>query len=184
MHCSPGNFACSDGNAAIFLVNLFGEQGTQIRDEMKKCSSVNNYNDRSDLAVTLFDNKVYTLHIELYCVQQLRYENSYNQDPSLFETSCQHARYLDVWIDFNNDGIFDEGQERMRPNDRYRDGRESNQYDLSIVIPKIDGINSLDGQHRMRIILTQDERNRRSCHNTGYGEARDYTIQIIPKSFY
>lgn len=32
----------------------------------------------------------------------------------------------------------------------------------------------------MRIVLTQDEQNRKPCYNGGYGEARDYTIQIVP----
>lgn len=36
----------------------------------------------------------------------------------------------------------------------------------------------------MRIILTQDERNRQACYSTGYGEARDYTIQIYQKPSY
>jgi hypothetical protein len=120
----------------------------------------------------------------LYCVQPYGYENSYNQDASLFETRCNHAYYLDVWIDFNNDGTFDETQERMASTDWYKDSRRGTQYDLSITIPRIDGRNYLDGQHRMRIILTQDERYRKPCYNTGRGEARDYTVQIVPKYNY
>jgi hypothetical protein len=184
IHCPAGNFVCSDGNDAISLVKLFGEQGSQIRDEMKKCTSMNNYNDRNDLVVSLFDNMVYTLRIELYCVQQRRDENSYNQDSSFFETTCSRTQYLDVWIDFNNDGIFDDSKERMFSSDWYGNDRRKTEYDLNIVIPKIDGRNYLNGQHRMRIILTQDERTRKSCYNTGYGEARDYTVQIISKPTY
>ncbi|CAF1636624.1 unnamed protein product, partial [Didymodactylos carnosus] len=184
VHCSPGNLACSGGNSAIFLVKLFGEQNTQIDDSTKQCSSTNNYSDRRDLVVTLFDNMAYTLHIELFCVQQGDYENSYNRDSSLFDTICNRAHYLDVWIDFNNDDIFDESKERMSPTDRYRDDNHKTQYDLHINIPKIDGGYYLDGQRRMRIILTQDEQNRRSCYNSGYGEARDYTVRIIAKPRY
>jgi hypothetical protein len=182
-YCSPGNFACSDGNNAISLVTLFGEPGTQIQDDMKKCSPANNYNDRSNLVVTLMENTLYTLHIEFYCVQSWGYENSYNQDPYFSQTSCNHAQYLGVWIDFNNDGTFDESRE-MIPNNRYTNNQRMTAYDLSLVIPNIDGRNYLNEQHRMRIVLTQDERNLKPCYGTGYGEVRDYTVQIIPKPVY
>jgi len=175
---------CSEGNSAISLVKLFGEQGTQIQDEIKLCSSTNNYNDRSNLVVTLFDNTIYTLRIELYCVQPRGYENSYNQDSFLTETSCNHAQFLGVWIDFNNDGIFDENRGEMLPTNEYEDGQRTNVYDIRIAIPNIGGRSYLNEQHRMRIVLTQDEINRKPCYNTGYGEARDYTVQIIPKRVY
>ncbi|CAF4859580.1 unnamed protein product, partial [Rotaria magnacalcarata] len=56
--------------------------------------------------------------------------------------------------------------------------------DLRINIPQIDNRYFLSGQHRMRIVLTQDERNRRPCQSSGYGEVRDYTVQIIQKPAY
>jgi len=165
-------------------VKLFGEQRTEINDEMQKCSSINNYNDRTNLAVTLFDSMVYILRVELYCVQQQQqqdYENSYNQASSWIEASCNQAHYLDVWMDFNNDGIFDENKEQLYSGNWYKDGQYTTVYDLSIVIPRIDGRYLLDGQHRVRILLTPDERNRKPCDNSGYGEVRDYTVQINPK---
>jgi hypothetical protein len=175
---------CSAGNHGISLVKLFGEQRTEINDEMQQCSSSNNYNDRSNLVVTLFDSMVYTLRVELYCVQQQQqqdYENAYNQASSWIETSCDQAHYVDVWMDFNNDGIFDENKEQLYSSNWYKGGQRTTVYDLSIVIPKIDGSYLLDGQHRMRIVLTPDERSRKPCDNTGYGEVRDYTLQINPK---
>ena len=184
-HCAPGSFICADNNAGILSVNLVGERNTQIRDDTRKCSNVDNYDDRSDQVATLYENTVYTLRIELYCVQQqYGYDNSYYQDSSLFETTCQNAHYLDVWVDFNNDGVFDESRERLVSSDRYTDGRRTSQYDLSITIPQVDGRNNLDGNHRMRVILTQDARYRKPCQNTGYGEARDYTVQIVRKPIY
>jgi hypothetical protein len=165
-------------------VSLSGERSTEIRDGIKKCNSVDNYNDRSDQVATLYDNSAYTLRIELYCVQQWGNENSYNEDSSYFETMCRNPHYLDVWIDFNNDGVFDESSERIVSSDWYGDDRRTNQYDLSITIPNINGRNHLDGQHRMRIVLTQDGRYRKPCQNTGYGEARDYTVQIVRKPGY
>ncbi|CAF5125424.1 unnamed protein product, partial [Rotaria sp. Silwood1] len=183
-HCSPGKLVCSVGNSAIFFVNVLGEQNTEIRDDMKQCSSTNNYRDRSDLTVTLFDNTAYTLHIELSCVQQSGYGSTYSQDPSVFGRNCRDSRYLGMWIDFNNDGTFDDNAERLIPNNWYRDDPRMTQNDISFTIPQIDGRYNVGGQHRMRVILTQDARNRKACQNTGYGEVRDYTVQIIQTPTY
>jgi hypothetical protein len=133
--------------------------------------------------VTLFENTAYTLRIELYCVQPGSEDNSYNQYPSLAETQCNYDQYLGVWIDFNNDGIFDDIREVL-PNNRYENDQRTSEYDLRVVVPSIDGRNYLNEQHRMRIVLTQDNRDRKPCYNTGYGEARDYTVQIVPKPLY
>ncbi|CAF4030022.1 unnamed protein product [Rotaria sordida] len=180
-HCSPGNLVCSVGHSAIFSVSISGEQNTQIRDETRKCSSTNNYNDQSNLAVTLFDNTFYTLRIALSCVQQSDYDNTYNQDPYAFETYCRDTRYLGMWIDFNNDGTFDDNTERIIPNHWYTDDPHMTQSDISFTIPQIDGRYYVGGQHRARIVLVQDTRNRKPCQNNGYGEVRDYTVNIIQK---
>ena len=180
-HCTPGDLACSDGHGAIFAVKLYGEQGTLIDDSAQQCSPTNNYRDQRDLAVTLFDDTAYILRIELFCVQRWGYDNSFSQDSSLFDTICTRAQYLDVWIDFDNDGIFDEVNERLGSVDRYRDADRRAQHDVRIDIPRMDGRSYVGGQHRMRILLSQDERNRRPCYASGYGEARDYMVQIIPK---
>jgi hypothetical protein len=172
------------GSGAIFSVKLSGEHNTIIHDEMTRCSSMNNYEDRSQLVVRLFDNTIYTLQIQLYCVERWDYGNSYRPDPSLFETNCNVAPYLDAWIDLNNDGSFDESKERFFHNDWRNGGSIRGNYDLSIAIPQIDGQNYLDGPHRMRIVLARDENNRQSCYNAGYGEARDYTVDIIRKPYY
>ncbi|CAF3934302.1 unnamed protein product [Rotaria sp. Silwood1] len=183
-HCSSGNLICSVGNTAIFSVSISGEDNTDTPDNTKTCSSTNNYVDRSNLAVTLFDNTAYTLHIELSCVEQSGYGNTYSQDPSVFGRNCRNARYLGMWIDFNNDGTFDDNIERLIPNNWYRDDPRMTQNDISFTIPQIDGRYNVGGQHRMRIVLVQDERYRNPCQNTGYGEARDYTVQIVQKHEY
>ncbi|CAF4871237.1 unnamed protein product [Rotaria sp. Silwood1] len=183
-HCSPGNLVCSVDHSAISLVSLSGEKNTQLRDETKTCSSTNNYNDRSNLAVTLFENTVYSLHITLSCVQQSSYGNTYSEDPYVFETNCRDARYVGIWIDFNNDGTFDDNTEQIVPNSWYRDDPRMTQSDIGFIIPQLDGRHYVGGQHRMRIVLVQDARNRKGCQNTGYGEVRDYTVQIIETRTY
>ncbi|CAF4266292.1 unnamed protein product, partial [Rotaria sordida] len=98
-----------------------------------------------------------------------------------FETNCRNARYLGVWIDFNNDGTFDDNTERIVPNNWHRDDPRTTRNDISFTVPQIDGRCNVGGQHRMRVVLVQDERYRQPCQNTGYGEVRDYTVQIIQK---
>lgn len=165
-------------------MKLYGEQNTEIDDTTKQCGATNNYNDRRELAVTLFDNTAYTLQIELFCAQQWGSGNSYDSDSSFSDATCNHKNYLDVWIDYNNDGVFDEYNERISTTDRYDDNNYKTRYDLSINIPQIDGRTNVDGQHQMRVILTQDEQNRKPCYISGYGEARDYTVQIRSKPNY
>ena len=87
-YCPAGSLACSSGSSGISLVKLLGAQGTQIFDEMKKCNSVDNYHDRTNVIAALFDNTVYTLHIELYCVESQNNQNFYGQDALLGGSRC------------------------------------------------------------------------------------------------
>ena len=164
-------------------MKLYGEQNSEINDQTKQCAASDNYNDRRNLVVTLFDDTTYTLQIELYCAQQWGFDNSDQPDSFLSETTCDHKNYLDVWIDYDNNGVFDEYTERITTSNGYDDGYQT-RFDLSINVPQIDRRNSVDGSRQMRIILRQDDQNRKPCYNTGYGEARDYTIQIRSKPDY
>lgn len=150
-----------------------------INDEIKRCSSLNNYEDRSQSVVRLFDTTVYMLRIQLYCIQQWNNNNLRQQD-----SSCSLAHYLGVWIDLNNDGNFDETRERFLHNHQINGIYDRRDYELSLFIPQTDGVNYPDGPHRMRIVLVRDENNLKSCYHDGYGEARDYTVHIIPKPYY
>lgn len=165
-------------------MRLYGEQNTAIDDTTKQCSATDNYNDRRNLVATLFDSTTYTLQIELYCAQQWGFDNSDEPDSTLSGTTCNHKNYLDVWVDFDNNGVFDEYNERITTSDGYDDDNYKTRYDISINVPQIDGRNSVDGTHQMRIILRQDEQNRQPCYNSGSGEARDYTLQIRSKRDY
>jgi len=89
--------------------------------------------------------------------------------------------YLGVWIDFNNDGKFDESNEEILHESQRDKSYTSGHYQLSIAIPKLDRNDDLDRQYRMRIVLSRTEQNRKPCYNAGHGETRDYAIHIIPK---
>ncbi|CAF0730457.1 unnamed protein product [Adineta steineri] len=178
-YCLPGNLMCSADNSAIFSVKLFGEQSTMIDDEMTRCSPTNNYEDQSHLVVKLFENKVYALHIQLYCVVSWNNINSNVHDSSLIAKKCHSIHYVDAWIDLNNDGKFDDDQERFVHYDHVDSSVTKHSYDVNIAIPQIHQINNAVEPYRMRVILTSDQSNRKPCYNTGYGEARDYTVYIL-----
>ena len=121
--------------------------------------------------VRLFDGATYTLTIQLYC-----------QDPSYsLQNNCNVARYLEAWIDWNSDEIFDENREQIYSSDWDQDNDRTNVYNIPISIPTSDVRRNYQGRHRIRLLLTEDERNRKPCSNSGYGEARDYTIEILPQ---
>lgn len=158
-----------------------GEQNTEIDDDQRVCRSTNNYEDQYDLSAALFDNKVYTLRIELSCAKQESSDYGTAYDEPSSDNSCKQASYVDVWIDFNNDGDFDDIGERVSSTDRYNGDNRQPQRDLRLSIPAIDGRNTVAGQHRMRVILSHDDRSRGACQNSGSGEARDYSVRIIQK---
>ncbi|CAF1600102.1 unnamed protein product, partial [Adineta ricciae] len=91
---------------------------------------------------------------------------------------------IDVWIDLNNDGQFDENTERLLSEDGRNVGYRNGVHDLSIIIPAMSDYNMLNVPHTMRVILGRDPYNRKACHNDGYGEARDYIVHITRQSGY
>lgn len=183
-HCLPGNLICSAGSASIFSLELFGEEHTSIKDEMTRCSPRNNYEDQNHLTVTFFANKAYTLRIRLHCVGQWHHAHSYGQDSASIESNCNAEHYLDVWLDMNNDGIFDDAKERLLQGDNSNRVRTKQDYSLSLTIPVIDREIYAGEPHRMRVILTSDENNHKPCYNNGYGEARDYMVHISQNPYY
>ena len=183
-NCPSGNLICSVGNSGILSVKLSGEENTIINDELTQCNSVNNYEDRTNSYVKLFDNTMYTLHIQLHCIKPSNNYNSYEQDLSSLQINCNIQHYVSVWIDLNNDGNFDNRNEQYFDNNQFNDDLMKRDYHFSIFISQIDRINYLHGPHRMRIVLINDQTNPKPCYNVGYGEARDYTVHIIPKQHY
>ncbi|CAF1249491.1 unnamed protein product [Rotaria sordida] len=140
----------------------------------KPCQN-NGYGEVRDYTVNIIQKEV------LQETHDTGYVNRYSQDPYVFETYCHDTRYLGMWIDFNNDGTFDDNTEQIIPNNWYRDDPRMTQSTIRFTIPQIDDRYYVGGQHRVRIVLVQDARNRKPCQNTGYGEVRDYTVNIIRK---
>jgi hypothetical protein len=157
--------------ARIMLVQMAGEQNTEIRDETPTNVAMNDYQSRRHLTVTLYESTVYMLRIQLDCT-----DRQYRDDS--LENSCNLAHYIELWIDLNDDGTFKEIESRVYQ----RWVRDGNAYDLEIGIPPIDGTNTKSGSHRMLLRMTPSSDYLRQCANNDYSETRDYTVNIIHKA--
>jgi hypothetical protein len=59
-YCPPGNLACADDQQTIALVHLYGEQGTEIRDETTPSTKQSTLTSLAILYIPrpIFDNAV------------------------------------------------------------------------------------------------------------------------------
>ena len=100
------------------------------------------------------------------------------------DVNCNFAQDVDVSIDLNNDGRFDETEGRIPHRWPLRSSLPLGIFDFEIEIPVIDRRNIITGPHRMRILVMPSEEYRKKCGNTDYRETREYTINIIPRTAY
>ncbi|CAF2790009.1 unnamed protein product [Rotaria sp. Silwood2] len=155
------------------LVLISGEQETYIRDDTSTIAVISDYQNRHHLAVTLFADSLYLIRIHLDCPRQ------YGSDSP--GTDCNIAHRVDVWIDLNNDGNFDESENQVHRRSPIDSETRVNGYDLTIFIPQIDGTNTKAGHHRMRLSVMRSEDYQRQCGSTDYSETREYTVNIVPR---
>jgi hypothetical protein len=167
---------CSYNSGKIVLVIMAGERGTQIRDDIPTTTSMIDYHNRHHLAVTVFEHTVYLLRIQLDCSWQL--------DKDLFENGCNLAQDVNVWVDLNNDGIFDTSEVGAPYRWPVTSYMAEGIYDIQIYVPMINTNYMRNGQHRMRLVVTSSENYRRTCGRTDYNETREYTVNIIPRMKY
>jgi hypothetical protein len=156
------------------LVQMAGQQGTEIRDETATKAALSIYLNRQYITVTLYESSVNMLRIQLDCAQQYR-------DDSL-DYGCSLAYQIDVLIDLNDDGKFDEVENRVHHRSLAHSQGSRGTYDLEVCIPLIDGTNTKAGSHRMRLGLISSEDYRRKCGGTDYSETREYTVNVVPKT--
>jgi hypothetical protein len=169
------NFVCSPHVGKIVLVLMAGEHRTQIRDDPStRAVYGNDGRNQHYLAITLNEDTVYLLRIQLDCSEQ-RIRDAY-------ELNCNLMYDVNVWIDLNDDGRFDDSENAAPfrwPLDSYT---PQGVYDLQISVPVIDGIKTKNGPHRMRLVVMLDEQYRRKCGDNNYRETREYTITIVPNT--
>jgi hypothetical protein len=151
-----------------------GVQGTQIHDETQSNTMVSNYDNQQHFAITLYEDTVNVLRIRLNCAQQYL-EN-------LLDYDCRLVHHVDVWIDLNGDGNFDETENRVYQRSPINSDIPRDTYNFQISIPPIDDWSTKTGLHRMRIKLIPSEVYTRKCGNSDYSEIREYIVNIVPKN--
>jgi hypothetical protein len=157
---------------------MAGEQGSHIRDNLPTDFALPDSQNRHHLAVSLHDNTIYRLRVQLDCNPSV--------SRSLSDGNCNLAKDVNVWIDFNNDQQFDQSESRIPHRWPLYSSMPLGIYDFEIQIPPIDEQGTRSGSHRMRIVITPSEEYRRKCVNRGgdVSETREYTVNILPKIAY
>jgi len=151
---------------------MAGEHRTQIRDDSSTRTLVGgDYQKQQHLAIVLYEDTVYLLRIQLDCsAQWIR---------DLFEKNCNLAYDVNIWIDLNNDGKYDDSENAAPFRWPLHSYTPQGVYDLQISVPKIDGQRLKTGPHGMRLVVMLNEQYRRKCANNDYRETRDYSITIV-----
>lgn len=159
-YCTPAPWSSNDSE--IEGVTLIGENNTIANASINVCT--NTVQDHTDMSADLFEGGTYTLTVEF--------------------GDCG-TNYIDyngaggVWIDWNNDGDFDDIGEKIATVTLVGTNSGTNQIeDILINVPS----GQTTGNYRMRII--QDEGGSEAsidpCTSPGWGTIADYTVEIIP----
>jgi|GEM_PF-348400 hypothetical protein len=85
-------------------------------------------------------------------------------------------QYVSMWIDFNNDTIFDNITERVMFD--FNLPTTGTLYDTLVTIPSSASL----GSHRMRVRAHWQGSCEDPCVHYSYGEAHDYMVTIVPNS--
>ena len=154
---------------------MTGELGTHIRDDTPLNTLVSPNQNRHHLAVTLYENTVYRIRIQLDCDRPT--------SKGIYDTNCNLAREVNAWIDVNNDERFDETEGRFLNRGPLRTSVGLGLYDFEISIPAIDGRILRSGTHRVRISVSPNKEYQDKCGQNGNTELREYTFNIIARPY-
>lgn len=153
-YCIPEFFIGCDYGDMIDNFILYGDNGSVISDIATGCSD-NFYRDRTDLTVDLHQGYSYIAKV----------------------VSATNFNHSAIWIDFNDDGVFD-------PSEKVAGQILDHSNDVEISIAE----DATIGSHRMRVMVgwdgnPNDLADLDPC-NTGenstmYGEVHDYTVDIF-----
>jgi hypothetical protein len=169
------NIVCSPHVGKIILVIMAGEHRTQIRDDsLTRAVLGTNYQNQPDLTIVLYENTVYLLRIQLDCSRQWSSDS--------VDHNCNLAYDVNVWIDLNDDDIFDSSENAAPFRWPLNSYTPQGVYDLQISIPVIDARRTKTGPHRMQLVVMMSDQYRRKCGNNDFKETREYTVSIVPNT--
>jgi hypothetical protein len=160
-YCSSASNSTVDDDIGRFIFGNFSN-GIDSLPDLSNSTSVNTYSDFTSLTPDTFDaNSKYFMQV-----------TQINSSPTFY--TC-HAK---VYIDYNQDGQFDESSERVMLQRTYSRATVAygNVVGDSVLIPS----SAENGVTRMRVVLmeTTNPALVNSCGNYGYGETEDYLVYI------
>ena len=151
---------------------MSGEHRTQIRDDPStKALLERNQQNRHHLSIVLYEDTTYLLRMQLECNGQ-RINGS-------VENSCQLPYDVNVWIDLNDDGSFDDSEIAAPFRWPLNSYLPQGVYDLQVHVPAIGERTTKTGPHRMRLVVMLNEQYRQRCGSYEYKEMREYSVTIV-----
>jgi Glycine rich protein/GEVED domain/Secretion system C-terminal sorting domain len=155
--CTPAptyaSYACTSYGMTIQSLSLTGVLSTSISDALA-CNSTG-YQDRTSLSCKLYNYSSYNITVG---------------------TGSSYQEYMQVWLDFNSDGIFQTSETI---------GGNTTSFSTSGIVPITIPSTVAPGTYRMRIVTdyqydghqypTMDP----CMSGYNYGEGRDYSITIL-----
>lgn len=155
---------------------MAGEEGTVIRDNLQLGRLLTNEQNQHHLAVTLHDNTIYRIRIQLDCFPHGR--------GGFPDADCNVAQDVNVLIDLDDDNRLGEEESRIPQRWPLLSSISLGIYDLDVSVPSIDQQRTRRGPHRMQVIVTPSDEYRRICGPSNYREVREYTVNIVPRTTY
>lgn len=163
--CTPTLAYCASGSTSavdseIENVTLVGQNNTISNNTSDVCST--GVNDYTSMSADLEIGSTYTLSVEF--------------------GDCDNGAQFDgaggVWIDWNNDGDFDDNNESIGTVDLFMTSSDANVIEnFTIIVPVAQTI----GYYRMRIVQQEagDSATISPCGTFTWGSTEDYTIEVI-----
>lgn len=151
---------------------MAGEKGTEIRDDIPRNRAISLYEDEHHQQVTLFENTVYLIRIQLDCATQ--------SNTQLTRTGCNLAQDLFIAIDRNDDGRFDASELGTPYRWPVASYMVEGIYDLQLYVPALHDLYGRRETHKMRILVLPSDYYIRTCGPSLYNETREYQVKIIP----
>src|SRR5690625_4025100 len=151
-YCTPIYSTGCTSNDRISNVTLVGE--SEIIDNDSGCSP-NAYGDYTDLTpADLAPGETYTLLV-----------TSDYSSPTFEDVR--------VWIDYNNNGNFEDSEEIANTNGNGLPSNGTGEFDFTVLET------AEPGNYRMRVRLVYSSSNIDPCDSATYGETEDYTVEVI-----
>lgn len=158
------NIVCSSYVGKIVMVIMAGEHRTQIRDDRSQ----------GEQSIALFEDTVYQLRIQLDC------NRAWTRDA--LEYSCSLVYDVNIWIDLNDDGVFDQSENAAPYRWPLQSYTPQGVYDLQLSVPPLDSSRVSRGPHRMQLAVTMNDDYRRQCGDDEQRETREYRVSIVSRT--